>query len=165
MLAKVPLIQGIYLKIPENEDKLPSIRKWLKDGSPASIDKLEKNGLTNAAQYDFFKNQWIEWNDVADKIPYRFYDADAFLQNTKYFETTYEGWTYILYVFKCTHTGDKLPKDYAIRRIKEILRNEKLIDLRENLLIDLYKKGISEKTITPGLYDLVNHRTVTSKEK
>ncbi len=164
MLAKSPLIRGIYLKIPENEDKISSIRKWLKDGSASSIDKLEKNGLTNAAQYDFFKNQWIEWSDVAEKIPYRFYDADAFLGTTKFFETTYEGWTYMLYIYDCTHTGDKLPKEYAIKRVKEILRNEKLQDLRENLLIDLYKKGINDKRITPGLYDLVRHRTIETKK-
>ena len=165
MLAKSPLIQGIYLKIPENEDKITNIRKWLKEGSASSIDKLEKSGLTNAAQYDFFKNQWIEWSDVAEKIPYRFYDADAFLRTTRFFETTYEGWTYMLYIYNCTHTGDRLPKEYAIKRVKEILRNEKLMDLRENLLIDLYKKGINEKTITPGLYDLVRHQTISPKDK
>lgn len=158
LIAKAPLVTGIYLKVSENDEKLSLIRKWMKNGNIESIDNLEKYGLKNAAQYDYFKNQWIEWGDLAEKIPYRFYDADAFLKSSKYFETTCNGWVYIIHIYETTHTGEKLPKDYALKKVQEVLRNEKIAEFRRNLLEELYKKGVKENYIKPGLYNPLKHK-------
>ncbi len=148
-----PLIKGIFIKISDSDDSYQSIRKWIFNGNSSSIDNIEKHGLKSAAQYELFKDHWIDWNEIADEIPYRFYDADAFLESTKNFETSYGGWTYLLHIYDYTPSGTEIPEEYANKLISEILRKEKITLLRKDLLISLYKQGLKEKKITPGLYD------------
>lgn len=148
-----PLVKGIFIKIPDTDDKYNSIKKWIFNGNSASIDNIEKYGLKEAALYELFKDHWIDWNEIADEIPYRFYDADAFLSSTKNFETSYGGWTYLLHIYDYVPAGEKIPKEYANKLIEEILRKERVTLLRKNLLNSLYKQGVKEKKIKPGLYD------------
>lgn len=148
-----PLVKGIFIKIPDTDDKYNSIKKWIFNGNSASIDNIEKYGLREAGQYELFKDHWVDWNEIADEIPYRFYDADAFLSSTKNFETSYGGWRYLLHIYDYVPAGEKIPKEYANKLISEILRKERITLLRKNLLNSLYKQGIKEKRIKPGLYN------------
>lgn len=154
-----PLVKGIFIKIPDYDDKYQSIKKWTFNGNSASIDNIEKHGLTEATLYELFKDRWIDWDEIADKIPYRFYDADAFLRSTKNFETSYGGWTYLLHIYDYVPSGTPVPQEYANKLISEILRKEKITLLRKNLLISLYKQGVKDKKIKPGLYDPLQSKT------
>lgn len=148
-----PLVKGIFIKIPDSDDKYSSIKKWIFNGNSASIDNLEKYGLKEAGLYELFKDHWVDWNEIAEEIPYRFYDADAFLSSTKNFETTYGGWTYLMHLYDYVPSGESIPQEYANKMIAEILRKEKITELRKNLLNSLYQQGVREKKIKPGLYN------------
>lgn len=153
MKLEAPLVKGVYLKISESEEKIGDIRKWIASAKPKDIDNIEKNGLRHASQYEYFEDRWIDWNDVAEQIPYRFYDADAFLKSTKDFETTYGGSTYLLHISHYIPSGEVMPYDYAKGKIREMLMREKKSDYRQQLLKSLYRKGIEDGTLKPGLYD------------
>ncbi len=36
-----------------------------------AVDNIEKHGLKQASQYEYFMDTWQEWNRVADQIPYK----------------------------------------------------------------------------------------------
>ncbi len=162
MKLDAPIIKGIYLKISDSEERLGDIRRWMASATPASIDNIEKYGLRQASQYEYFKDNWIDWNDMAEQIPYRFYDADAFLGSTKDFETSYGGSTYILHIFDYLPTGSVMPYEYASSRIADMIDRERKSDYRVRLLTSLYAKGIEDGRLKPGLYDPVKRRMTIS---
>ncbi len=113
MKLSAPIIKGIYIKVADSEERLGDIRKWMSSPTSSAIDNIEKYGLRQASQYEYFKDEWLDWADVAEQIPYRFYDADAFLGSARDFETSYGGSTYILHVFDYLPTGSVMPYEYA----------------------------------------------------
>lgn len=153
-----PLVKGIYIKVADSEENLADIRRWMAAASPAAVDKIEKSGLRQASQYEYFKDNWIEWDEVADQIPYRFYDADAFLSATKDFETSYSGSTYLLHIYEYLPSGSPMPFEYASGIIAEILGKQGKASYRMNLLSSLYAKGVRDGVLKPGLYDPVKRQ-------
>lgn len=164
MKLEAPIVKGIYLKVVDSEENLSDIRKWMRSAKPEDIDQIEKNGLRHASQYEYFEDRWIDWNDIADEIPYRFYDADAFLRSTKDFETNYGGSTYLLHITEYIPSGESMPYDFAKGKIREMLTREKKGDYRQKLLKSLYRKGIQEGKLKPGLYDPLTGKVKEGKE-
>lgn len=157
MLLDQPLVKGIYLKIGEKEERLAEIRKWMKTATEASVDNIEKYGLRQASQYEYFGQCWLEWSVIAEQIPYRFFDADAFLSSTRDFETTYGGSVYLLHISEYLPTGSKMPFEYASVKIAGILANENRDRYRTALMNSIYTRAIREGRLKPGLYNPVSH--------
>lgn len=158
MKLSAPIIKGIYIKVADSEERLGDIRKWMSSPISSAIDNIEKYGLRQASQYEYFKDEWLDWADVAEQIPYRFYDADAFLGSARDFETSYGGSTYILHVFDYLPTGSVMPYEYASRRIADMMEREQKADYRIRLLTSLYSKSIEEGRLKPGLYDPIKRK-------
>lgn len=158
LILESPLIKGIFLKVSDKDDFLPALRRWMADSSEESIDRIEQHGLKQASQYEYFKDTWHEWQSIADQIPYRFYDADAFVSGDKDFETSYGGSTYMLHISEYLPSGSPMPYEYATQRITEILRNQMLNQYREHLISDIYGNSIRSGVLKPGLYDPVTKK-------
>ncbi len=158
MILEEPLVKGIYIKLPERSVSLPEIREMFADGSTESIDRLEKENVSEAIHYDNFSDRWIEWSKIASQLPYRFYDADAFLSSTKDFETTYNGNVYILHVYSHVGSGDLMPRDYADDRIREILENRNIAVYEQSLVKALYQRALDDGRLTTVSYDPVEHK-------
>lgn len=164
MKLESPIVKGVYLKVSDSEEKLGDIRRWMVSATSQSVDNIEKYGLRHASQYEYFKDEWIDWEEVAEQIPYRFYDADAFLGTTKDFETSYGGSTYLLHIYEFLPTGSEPPYGYAKKRIAEMLERENKGDYRMRLLSSLYAKGIEDGRLKPGLYDPVTGKMSERKQ-
>lgn len=158
MKLQRPLVKGIYLRLPSKTSNLSDIRQWIFSGKPSGIDNLEKHGLRDALQYSFFEDRWVDWQNVADQIPYRFGDPDAFLESHRNFETAKRGVTYLLHISDVCKTGTPMPQEYATVRIGEILDTRSASDYERSLIDGLYRKAIKEKHMTTPGYDPVNHR-------
>ncbi len=157
MVAETPLVKGIYLKVPEAIRGIDEIRRLMNDASGQSIDILEKNWMGEALQYEYFGNRWVDWNMIAEQIPYRFYDADAFLSSEKNFETTYGGSVYFLHISDVLPSGSELPFDFASSRISAILEQAHMSSYEDALVRALIKKAISDKKLVAVDYDPVVH--------
>lgn len=155
MILEQPIIKGAFLKVPDTDPNLDKLRRWMADFSDEAIDDIEKSGLRQASQYEYFKNQWHEWNVVAEQIPYRFFDADAFVSSTKNFETEEGGSVYLLHISEYIPSGKEMPYEFAKLRIAEILRADNIRSYTERLVSDIYRKSIREGHLKPGLYDPV----------
>lgn len=153
MVTTEPLIKGIYLKVSEDVRNLDQIRQWMKDGSAEAVDRIEKEGLREASQYEYFIDRWVDWSVVAEQIPYRFFSTDAFLKSTKDFETSYGGSIYLLHVSEYLPAGSEMPQEYAASRIADILTREGRVNYRARLLTSLYKRGIKAGKLKPGMYN------------
>ena len=164
MVLTQPLVKGAYLKVSENDESLDNLRRWMTQFTDESFDKIEKSGLRQASQYKYFKDEWHEWNVITDQIPYRFYDADAFVRSTKNFETNDGGSVYLLHISEYLPSGTEMPYEFARLKIREILRVSDIAAMRNNLMIDIYRQRIDEGKLRPGLYDPVAGRMKEDSE-
>lgn len=156
MVLTQPLVKGAFLKVSETDESLDNLRRWMTQFTDESFDKIEKSGLRQASQYKYFKDEWHEWNVITDQIPYRFYDADAFVRSTKNFETSDGGSVYLLHISEYLPSGTEMPYEFARLKIREILRTADMTSMREKLMTDIYSRQIEEGTLRPGLYDPVS---------
>ncbi|MBD5283677.1 MAG: hypothetical protein HDS31_03610 [Bacteroides sp.] len=158
-----PLVKGLYIKLPQESPRSEDVRKWVFSASPDAIDALEKYGLEEAVQYDYFMDRWIEFGSLAEQIPYRFYDADAFLKSTKDFETSYNGFVYLVHITAYIPTGETMPYDYARRVVSDRLGDEQLNAYQRRLMTELRKNALGDGRLrTPG-YDLGRGRVTLGK--
>lgn len=159
-----PLVKGVLVKVSEADESLDNLRQWMSDLNDESLDKIEKTGLRQASAYRYFRDRWTEWSAVAEQIPYRFFDADAFVRSSKYFETTAEGSVYLLHISEYMLSGTEMPYEYASVKIREILRASDMAGFRRRLIDDIYGDKIRRGVLKPGIYDPVK-REIKSTNK
>lgn len=155
MVLEQPLVKGAFIKLSETDESLDDLRRWMSRLSEQDVDNIEKSGLRRAAQYSYFNDQWQEWSSVAEQIPYRFFDADAFLNSTHYFETSDNGIVYLLHISDYINSGHEMPYEFARLRIREILHTADVSAYRRRLMDDIYRDQIKAGVLRPGLYDPV----------
>ncbi len=158
MRLEHPVVKGIYIKLPSDADRLENVRQWVFSATRESIDKLEKYGLKGAIQYDWFGDRWVDWEMIATQIPYRFYDADAFVESTVNFETEYNGSTYFLHISEYLKSGDVMPYQFAVEQIREALSERELVEADRKLMRSLFSRAVSDGKLRPGAYDPVKRR-------
>ncbi len=163
-ILQAPLIKGIFVKVPDNDDRLADLKRWIGTATDETVDNIEKYGLRQAMQYEYFDDRWTEWGRIAELIPYRFYDADAFVKSTKNFETSYRGITYLLHISDYLPSGEKMPYEYASEKIKDILGRRNSADYRSWLLKEIYRKKIRDGVLKPVGYDPVAGKMKNKKQ-
>lgn len=156
MVVERPLVKGIYMKVSDDAPNLAKMRHSVFDASDESIDNLEKNWIADAIQYDYFADEWIDWEVVADEIPYRFFDVDAFLESTKNFETSSNGSTYLLHISQYLPTGSQMPFEFAAKRISAMFLERKKSQYEDNLVRQLVKNAIERKQLVAVGYNPLN---------
>ena len=146
--AEKPYIQGLYLKVPLQAKELSKVRTWYKKNTQDAIDNLEKYGISNAVDYDYFYDRWLAVADMALKFPKKELTEDAdYLNRKRDIEVQDTAFCYFLHVEKLISKGETLPLEYAKNEIKEILINQKRVDFINNMRKDLYKQASDNNNV------------------
>lgn len=160
MICEVPLVKGIYIKVPEGADHIADIRRCLRGATGDDIDELERRWSVQAVKYDYFADDWVDWTTVSGNIPYRFGDVSRFLTENRNFETAYNGSLHILRIIDWLPAGSVMPYDYARPRIASMLERNETATYRESLVKSLIKKAMSEGSLRSVTYDPLRHRNI-----
>lgn len=164
LLTETPLVKGVYIKVPSNSPGLQEIKDLIFRAGELDIDKIEKGWMETALQYDYFGSNWVDWQTLADQIPYRFYDPDAFLKSTKNFETSYNGSTYMFHIYDYLPRGSEFPYEFASDKITSMLEQLKIADFEEALVRSLVEKSLKEEKLIAVGYDPLKRQTLRRKE-
>jgi hypothetical protein len=165
LVLEQPLVRGVFVKVAENDETLDNLRRWMSRLSDEDVDNIEKYGLRQASRYEYFRDEWHEWNVIAEQIPYRFFDADAFVSSSADFETSADGSVYLLHISDYITSGNEMPYEFARLKIREILRAADVASHRDRLMDDIYRDRIRSGELRPGLYDPVTRTMKVSAEK
>jgi hypothetical protein len=90
------LIKGLFLKVPVKAPGIDNIRNWYKSKTAESLEKIEKYSLQNALIYDYFFDQWVDFNDVMEKMPYHIANPTQFLRVNNHLEVSDSAYFYLL---------------------------------------------------------------------
>lgn len=121
-----PLIRGVYIKLPDDSKALKAIRRLYRSTRPDDMDRLEKEALGEAIHYDYFRDRWIDWEQVEARIPYDFGNSPAeFLRTHRNLDVSLGGFTYLLDVSDVLPAGSAMPPEAARPLIEERLLAER----------------------------------------
>ncbi len=143
-----PIVKGIFIKIADDAPNLKKIKKWYQSDKTEDIEKLEKYGVTEAIHYDYFRDKWVDSEQIERRIPYDFgRNLDDFFRNNKYLETSKGGFTYLLHITDYLPSGSIMPYDMARESIKEAIINKNRLKYDDQLKKNLYEQGVNDGKI------------------
>jgi hypothetical protein len=143
-----PLIKGLFLKIPINAPQIDKVRNWYKSLTAANITNIENYCVRNAAEYGYFVDEWIDFNELTDEWPINYKNETEILKRNSFFEQEGPKFHYFLHVTAYSLPGDNAPFEYAKPTIKEMLINQQKIDFLNKIEDDLYRKALNNGQIT-----------------
>lgn len=141
---EAPLMKGIFIKINSDTPGREEIKRLLSSDSPENIDELERKWLEKSLEYNYFRDKWIDWETLKGMIPYRFGDADKFLEENSYFETEYDDCAYYLRVTDWLSSGQEQPFEFAKTWITDVLTQGELAEYERVLVNSLIEKAVEE---------------------
>ena len=145
-LAREPYIKGLYIKVPKSASGISQVRHWYKDPSERSVDRLEKYGLRNAVDYEYFYDRWRPLNEILLRLPIKESDKRRYSKE-KNIEVSDSAFHYFLHVDESLGEGEILPLEYAAKDIKEILMNMKRVEFISRMKKDLYNEASENNDI------------------
>ena len=141
-----PLVRGVYLKVADDAKNLPTLKRLHKSDKPQDADILEKEVLSTAIHYDYFRDKWVDWVQIESKIPEDFgADADAWLKKNHNLEKSVGGFTYLLDIDEVLPSGSPMPIEAARAQIINRLLNQRRPAYDANIMNELYQKAVADE--------------------
>ncbi len=136
------LIKGLFLKVPADAPNLSEVKTWYKSGNVASLEKIEKYSIQNAAIYEYFFDKWVDFDEIRNNIPNQISNPESFLRTNKILEVTDSSFCYLLNIRQVLLKGQVEPFEYAEPRIREILINQRKVDFIKEFEEELYNDAL-----------------------
>lgn len=136
------LIKGLFLKVPADAPNLSEVKTWYKSGNVASLEKIEKYSIQNAAIYEYFFDKWVDFDEIRNNIPNQISNPESFLRTNKTLEVTDSSFCYLLNIRQVLLKGQVEPFVYAEPRIREILINQRKLDFIKEFEEELYNDAL-----------------------
>ena len=136
------LIKGLFLKVPADAPNLSEVKTWYKSGNVASLEKIEKYSIQNAAIYEYFFDKWVDFDEIRNNIPNQISNPESFLRTNKTLEVTDSSYCYLLNIRQVLLKGQVEPFEYAEPRIREILINQRKLDFVKEFEEELYNDAL-----------------------
>ena len=136
------LIKGLFLKVPADAPNLSEVKTWYKSGNVASLEKIEKYSIQNAAIYEYFFDKWVDFDEIRNNIPNQISNPESFLRTNKILEVTDSSFCYYLNIRQVLLKGQVEPFEYAEPRIREILINQRKLDFIKEFEEELYNDAL-----------------------
>lgn len=145
-----PIIKGIFIKLPASSRFLDDVRSWMKKSDAAAFDELENIGLKETARFQYFADRWVDWDAIADIIPFRFNDPDKLVESNSDFETEHNGTVYMLHISDYRHSGELMPEEYATPLIEDRIKDNHLADYERGLIKALRQTALDMNILKLG---------------
>ena len=138
-----PLVKGVYLKLPDGAEHINEIKRLYSSNRPLDMDKLEKAALSSAIHYDYFRDRWVDWEQIESKIPYVFPGgASEFIRAGKPLNISVGGFTYLLSVSESIPAGEAMPFEAAKPLVRERLLSQLRRSYNSELMKALYDRSL-----------------------
>ena len=143
-----PLLKGVYLKVPADAKNLRTIRQLYRSERPTDIDRLEKAALGTAIHYDYFRDSWVDWEQIETRIPLDFTGENFNKVSRKQpIDFASQGFVYLLSVSDFLPKGSAMPYEAARPLVKERMLAQRRRAYDRQLVQDLYDHALEDGTL------------------
>ncbi|MDE6801547.1 MAG: peptidyl-prolyl cis-trans isomerase [Muribaculaceae bacterium] len=143
-----PIVKGVYIKVASDSPSLKVIRRLYRSTRHEDIDKLEKEDLQGVIHFDYFRDRWVDWEQIETRVPLNFGSSpEAFLATHKSVEASSEGFTHLLEITEYLPSGATMPFEWAEESIRRTIYDEQRLAYDAQLRLELYDEGLKDGTI------------------
>lgn len=143
-----PLVKGVYLKVPQDSKNLAVLRRLYKSDKAADMDKLEKEAPRSALHYDYFRDRWVELEQIETRIPVVFGEKELrAISSSHPLEISGGGFVYLLNVDDYLPAGSPMPFEAAEPLVRERLLTLRRLDYDRRLRQALYTTAVDNGTV------------------
>ena len=149
MPTRIPLAEGISLKIDIRSENIKTVRSWLEILSKNETEvmgELEDYCRQHAAVYDNQFEKWVPLQKLTDHIPASLTQGKDFLKQGVY-EMKDAEFVYFLLIRDFVKAGSSQPYDYAREDIRERLTQERRQQFHQHLLQSLLREGKKDGSV------------------
>ncbi|MDE6266046.1 MAG: peptidyl-prolyl cis-trans isomerase [Muribaculaceae bacterium] len=145
---KSPIVKGVFLKFADDSKNLKEARRLFKSSRQDDIDKLEKIAYDDAVYYEYFRDRWIDWQNMLAVIPSDFGNEPLTYPGThKSTDLSADGFTYLLYITDYKGVGSQIPFEYAKEQIRDAILYDRQKEYDEELRRQLREDAIDDGTL------------------
>lgn len=143
-----PLVRGVYIKVPDDSPALRDLRRLYRSDRPDDIDRLEKEVLRGATHYDYFRDRWVDWEQIETRIPADFgADPATWAASGRTLDISAGGYTYLLRITDILPAGRPMPFESARPLIVQRLLASGRRAYEAELLRDLRSRATADGTL------------------
>jgi len=158
-ITQRPMVKGLYLKVDAEAPNLKEIRRLYRSKKQSDVDKLEKSLLSGAVHYDYFRDRWIDWEQIELRIPCDFgASGSQFLRSQRNLDFENDGFVYLLDINDILPAGSVMPYETALPLITDRYtyydRRKYEAKLRKSLFDHAVEEG--SVTVSPEISDLLD---------
>jgi len=136
------LIKGLFLKISAESPRISDVRKWYRSQDPKELENIEKYSIQNASVYDYFYDQWVDFDEILDKMPIYVSNKPQYLQVNRTVELNDSAFYYFLNISEYLLAGNIAPYEYSNAQIQELMINNRKMDFLKTFEEELYQDAI-----------------------
>lgn len=147
IFLKENIIKGLLLIVPVDAPDIKKVSKWVKKADQESIENIEKYSLKNAVSYDYFRDRWVPFAEVAKKTNFQSVNPSLFISTNNIVEASDSVHYYFLRIDDYAITGSAEPYDFAKSKIENILTKKKQAEAISILENEIYQNALSRKKL------------------
>lgn len=137
------IVKTLYIKISKNTPDIWKVRRWYRSERDQDIKDLDAFCYQHAEEYNFFNEDWVQFDEIRQKMP-RLYSNNAnLLRNRKSIETSDSNYYYFVRLYDYKLAGDVSPLENIEGNIKNIILNKRKIKFTKRLESEIYNDALN----------------------
>lgn len=137
------LVKVLYIELPQNSPNISNVKTWISGDSEDNISKLKDYCYQYAKKYDDFDNNWIDFQELLNKIPLKINNPQRYLKYNDTMEEKDSLFHYFVKINEYKLKGSPAPVTYVEDKIKSVILNKRKHRLLEKLEKDLYNEALN----------------------
>jgi len=137
---KQNIIQGIFVKLPQNAPRLPRFEKMVRNKGDA--EELRSYCYSFASDFFLEDTVWVNFNDIARNTPMiNIPNKVQFLRNNSYYKTQDEAFLYYLRINKYKITDELSPLEFVKEQISKLILLKRRVEIAKELEQEIYESA------------------------
>jgi hypothetical protein len=143
-----PCIQATYVKVAKNTPGTATIKRHVRTAKEEeSMRKLDSLCTKAEAVCDFFNDQWVDMDFLAQKTVFALEECKQALRENWYLETADEQYLYLLNFRAVKREGDVAPLTHVRATIVHLIIGKRKRDLIKNLEKSAFNEALDYKRL------------------
>jgi hypothetical protein len=144
---KKNLVQLTFVKMDEASPMLNQIEKLFRSSRISDKEKLSELCSKHANNSFLDDEVWLDFNEVIKELPIKNYDQEHFLRNNKFLEIKEGNYIYLVNIKAYRIKNSISILEFEKDNIKNILLNERKINLLKEMELNVLKEAELNKDI------------------
>ncbi len=142
---KENILKARYLIIPREAPKINKAREWFRSAQSDDRKELKEYALKYATEFALEDTSWVSFDIMAGKFPIETYNQSEFLAENKFVELSRGDKVYLLEIVSYKIKEGRSPLTYVKEVIRNILINQRKLELISNLEKNLLDNALEKK--------------------